>query len=75
MPMLSVTATRWRSTRKKMGSVIFKKYSPMGDLTIGRADLRLHAQHHGGVVAVTDRDAWSPCAGVARRDLVESRIT
>lgn len=65
MPMLSMTVTRWKSTRTGTAGVIFKKYSLMGGVsefagqlceTIGRTA--------GKIAVITDRDN---CVAVTRR--------
>ena len=60
----------------KEGGVIFKKYSLMGGLSdfAGQMCETLN-KTTGQVAVITDRDACIAVAGVARRDLVDKRIS
>ena len=60
---------------EKDGEVIFKKYSPMGELTefAGRICEALH-KNTGFLAAVCDRDAILAAAGPGQRDLPERRV-
>ena len=60
----------------KEGGVIFKKYSLMGGLGdfAGQMCETLN-KTTGQVAVITDRDACIAVAGVARRDLVDKRIS
>lgn len=58
------------------GEVIFKKYSPMGELSAfaGQICESLH-KTAGVAAAICDRDAIIAAAGSGRRELMEKRIT
>lgn len=61
---------------EKDGEVIFKKYSPMGELS----DFAAHIcetlnKTTGCIAAVTDRDSVVSVSGVSRRELVDKRIS
>ena len=61
---------------EKDGEVIFKKYSPMGDL----ADFAVQiaesiGKNTGHIAAICDRDTVIAVAGAPRRDLAEKRST
>ena len=58
------------------GEVIFKKYSPIGELT-SFATQYAETLHKTGELAVviTDRDAVIACAGVPRKDFLDKRLT
>lgn len=58
------------------GQVIFKKYSPMGELSEFAAQIcdALH-KTTGGIAAVCDRDAVIAVAGGGRRELLDRRIS
>lgn len=60
----------------KDGEVIFKKYSPIGELSDFAAQIcdSLH-KSTDGIAAVCDRDAVIAVAGGARRELLEKRIS
>jgi AbrB family transcriptional regulator (stage V sporulation protein T) len=59
----------------KDGEVIFKKYSPMGELSSFAAQICETLFKTSGIpVAVTDRDVVIACAGVPKRDLVDRRV-
>lgn len=56
------------------GEVIFKKYSPMGDLTQAAAQLcESIAKNTGHIAVVSDRDSIIAAAGPARRELLDKR--
>ena len=61
---------------EKDGEVIFKKYSPMGELTefASRICDSLH-KTTGAVAAICDRDTVIAAAGGNRRELLEKRIS
>ena len=58
------------------GQVIFKKYSPMGELSEFAAQIcdALH-KTTGGIAAVCDRDAVIAVAGGGKRELLDRRIS
>ena len=60
----------------KDGEVIFKKYSPMGELSSFAAQIcdTLH-KTSGFSVVITDRDAVIAVSGPMRRDLNEKRLS
>ena len=60
----------------KDGGVVFRKYSPMGELAdfAGQICESLH-RTTGRPVAVCDRDAVIAVSGLGRRELVEKRIS
>lgn len=60
----------------KDGEVIFKKYSPIGELSDFAAQIcdSLH-KSTDGIVAVCDRDTVIAVAGGAKRELFEKRIS
>lgn len=56
------------------GEVIFKKYSPMGDLSQLAAQIcEAVFKNTGRMAAVADRDCVIAVAGAARRDLLDKR--
>ena len=58
------------------GEVIFKKYSPMGELSDFAVQLcDTMGKTTGHTVAICDRDTIIAANGSARRDLLEKRIT
>ncbi len=61
---------------EKDGEVIFKKYSPMGELMefAGRICESMH-KTVGALAAVSDRDGIIAVAGNARRELIDKRIS
>ena len=61
---------------EKDGEVIFKKYSPMGELAEFAAQIceSLH-KTTGAVAAICDRDTVIAVAGGNRRELMEKRIS
>ena len=61
---------------EKDGEVIFKKYSPMGDLSDFAAQIcDSIAKNTGRIAAVSDRDAIIALAGAPRRDLLDKRCS
>ncbi|MBO4418480.1 MAG: AbrB/MazE/SpoVT family DNA-binding domain-containing protein, partial [Oscillospiraceae bacterium] len=60
---------------EKDGGVIFKKYSPMGELTefAGRICEALH-KNTGFLAAVCDRDGIIAAAGPGQREVAERRV-
>ncbi|GHV08502.1 stage V sporulation protein T [Clostridia bacterium] len=59
----------------KDGEVIFKKYSPMGELSSFAAQICETLNKTSGLpVAVTDRDIVIAAAGAPRRELVDRRV-
>lgn len=60
----------------KDGEVIFKKYSPMGELSSFAAQLcETMNKTTGSSTAVIDRDSVVAAAGPARREIYEKRIS
>ena len=61
---------------EKDGEVIFKKYSPMGELSEFAAQIcdSLH-KTTGAVAVICDRDTVIAVAGGSRRELMEKRIS
>lgn len=60
----------------KDGEVIFKKYSPMGELNAFAAQLcETLAKTAGAACAVCDRDSVIAAAGDCRREVYEKRIS
>jgi AbrB family transcriptional regulator (stage V sporulation protein T) len=60
----------------KDGEVIFKKYSPMGELSAFAAQIcETLNKTSGFMTAVTDRDAVIAVSGAARRDLMDKRLS
>ncbi len=58
------------------GEVIFKKYSPMGELGAFAAQLCETLNKTTGIPAIiTDRDAVIGVAGVAKREIMERRLS
>lgn len=58
------------------GEVIFKKYSPMGDLTeLAGQICESMAKNTGHIAAVADRDSIIAVAGAPKRDLLDKRCT
>ena len=56
------------------GEVIFKKYSPMGDLTELAAQIcESISKNTGHIAAVCDRDCVIAVAGASKRDLMDKR--
>lgn len=61
---------------EKDGEVIFKKYSPVGELSDFATQI-CEALYKSGdcVAAVCDRDTVIACAGVPKKELVDKRIS
>ncbi len=60
----------------KDGEVIFKKYSPMGELSSFAVQIcETLGKISGYLVLVTDRDQVIAVSGTSKRDLMEKRIT
>lgn len=60
----------------KDGEVIFKKYSPMGEMSSFAVQLcETLAKTTGGMVCISDRDAVIAVAGAPQRDLMDKRIS
>ena len=58
------------------GEVIFKKYSPMGDLVELAAQLcESIGKNTGHIAAVCDRDSVIALAGAPKRDLIDKRCS
>ena len=58
------------------GEVIFKKYSPIGELSEFAAQYAETLHKTGGfAVAICDRDAVIACAGLPKRELYEKRLS
>jgi len=58
------------------GEVIFKKYSPMGDLSNLAAQLcESMGKNTGHITAVADRDTIIALSGAPKRDLMDKRIS
>ena len=56
------------------GEVIFKKYSPMGDLTeLAGQICESIVKNTGHIVVVSDRDSIIAVAGASKRDLLDKR--
>ena len=61
---------------EKDGEVIFKKYSPMGDLTEFAGQIcEAIGKNTGHMAAVCDRDSVIAVAGAPRRELLEKRCS
>ena len=61
---------------EKDGEVIFKKYSPMGDLADFAAQIcDSMGKNTGHIAAVCDRDTLIAVAGVPRRELIDKRAS
>ena len=59
---------------EKDGEVIFKKYSPMGDLSDFAVQIcEAIGKNTGYIAAVSDRDSVIAVSGVPRRELVEKQ--
>ena len=60
----------------KDGGVIFKKYSPVGELSVFAGQICEALQKAaGGVAAVYDRDAVIAVAGAPKRELMDKRLS
>ena len=61
---------------EKDGEVIFKKYSPMGDLTDFAAQIcDSIGKNTGHIAVVSDRDSIIAVAGAPRRELMDKRCS
>ena len=61
---------------EKDGEVIFKKYSPMGDLTEFAAQIcESMGKNTGHIAAVCDRDAIIAVYGAQRRELIDNHCS
>ncbi len=60
----------------KDGEVIFKKYSPVGELSLFAAQMcDTLSKTTGAAVAVTDRDSVIAVSGLPKREVLEKRIS
>ena len=60
----------------KDGEVVFKKYSPMGELSVFAAQYAdVMSRACGAPVLITDRDRVVAAAGVPRREFLEQRLS
>ena len=58
------------------GEVIFKKYSPIGELSSMTAQYAdVLARGTGLAVLVTDRDTVIACAGIAKKEVLDRRVS
>ena len=58
------------------GEVIFKKYSPIGELATFASEYADTLQKTSGMpILICDRDEVIACAGVSKRDFLEKKIT
>ncbi len=58
------------------GEVIFKKYSPIGELSVFAAQYAETLHRVGEMsIVICDRDSVIACAGVPKRDYVEKQIS
>ena len=58
------------------GEVIFKKYSPIGEL--GEVSVQLAealSRETGQAIVITDRDHCIACAGISKKEVLERRIS
>ena len=61
---------------EKDGEVIFKKYSPIGELGDFAADyVETLAKASGHGACITDRDSIIAVSGVPKKDLIEKKIS
>ncbi len=61
---------------EKNGEVIFKKYSPMGDLTEFAGQIcEAIGKNTGRIAAIADRDSIIAVCGAPRRELLEKRTS
>lgn len=61
---------------QKDGEVIFKKYSPIGELSDFADQICDSLYKNGdGIAIVCDRDSVSACAGIPKRELIDRRIS
>ena len=75
-PCASARATHWKFLPATNGEVIFKKYSPIGELSSFAAQYAdiLH-KTSGKAVIVCDRDHVVAAAGVPKKELLERRVS
>lgn len=58
------------------GQVIFKKYSPIGEISSSSEKLAAALNRQCGLpVVIFDRDHCISCAGISRREVIERRIS
>ena len=58
------------------GEVIFKKYSPIGELSSMTAQYAdVLARGTGLAVLITDRDTVIACAGIAKKEVLDRRVS
>ncbi|MGN0543432.1 MAG: stage V sporulation T C-terminal domain-containing protein, partial [Acutalibacteraceae bacterium] len=58
------------------GEVIFKKYSPIGELSsITGQYAEVLARGTGLAVIITDRDSVIACAGISRKEVIDRRVS
>ena len=58
------------------GQVIFKKYSPIGEISSSSEKLASALNRQCGLpVVIFDRDHCISCAGISRREVIERRIS
>ena len=58
------------------GEVIFKKYSPIGELSsITGQYADVLARGTGLAVIITDRDSVIACAGISRKEVIDRRVS
>ncbi len=58
------------------GEVIFKKYSPIGELSSVTAQYaEVLARGTGLAVIITDRDSVIACAGISRKEVLDRRVS
>ena len=61
---------------EKDGEVIFKKYSPVGEISDFAMQICESLYKNGdGIAVVCDRDSISACAGIPKRELADKRIS
>ena len=61
---------------EKDGEVIFKKYSPMGELSSVAASMSETLYKTAGCgVAITDRDSYIAVCGAPKREVIDKRIS
>ena len=58
------------------GEVIFKKYSPIGELSNFASQYAEVLHKSGGLpIAITDNDHVIACSGISKREVLERRVT
>ncbi len=58
------------------GEVIFKKYSPIGELSNFAGQYAEVLHKNGGLpIAITDNDHVVACSGISKREVLERRVT